>query len=61
MTYCRITPGTIVSVPDHKNLIAAWKQYGAVGLVKTFQCDKPLTDAQRRRLPVGLRMALSVQ
>jgi hypothetical protein len=59
MSYCRIEAATIVSVPNHKNLLAAWKLYGAEGLVKTFKCDKPLTDAQRRRLPAGLREALA--
>ena len=61
MLYCRITPGTIVSVTSRRDLRAAWKLYGAEGLVKTFKCDEPLTDAQRRRLPSGLREALSVQ
>jgi len=59
MTYCRIEAATTVTANDHKNLIAAWKLYGAEGLVKTFKCDTPLTDAQRRRLPAGLREAFA--
>lgn len=59
MSYCRIESATIVHVPDHKNLLAAWKLYGAEGLVKTFHCEEPLTDVQRRRLPSGLRKALA--
>ncbi len=60
MTYCRIEATTTVSVPNFKNLLAAWKMHGPTHLVGTFKCDKPLTDAQLRRLPAGLREALAL-
>jgi hypothetical protein len=61
MTYLKISALASIEVPDHKNLLAAWKQYGGpVGfsLVGSFTVRKPLTPAQLRRLPAELRSRL---
>jgi hypothetical protein len=56
MTYMKITgPRPSIEVPDHKNLIAAWRLYGHTPLVGRFTVRKPLTASQLRRLPVELR------
>ena len=58
MTYMRFNPAT-VTVPNHKNLLAAWKQYGGpLSVVGRFIVEKPLTESQLRRLPKGLRELL---
>lgn len=59
MTYANVHSTTTVTVPDYKNLMAAWKEYGGqVSLVGRFIVKKPLTAAQLRRLPKGLRTLL---
>jgi hypothetical protein len=56
MTYMRIDSTATIHVPDHKNLIAAWKRYGGpLTLVGSFIVEKPLTDAQLQCLPRELR------
>jgi hypothetical protein len=52
MTIC---PSTVVTVPDYKNLLAAWREYGHTGLVGRFVVNKPPTPAQLRRLSAKLR------
>jgi hypothetical protein len=61
MTYLRInTALASIEVPDHRNLLAAWKQYGGpLTLVRSFTVRKPLTPAQLRRLPKDLRARLN--
>lgn len=56
LTYLKIATPATVEVQDHRNLLAAWKQYGLVG---RYRVEKPLTDAQRRRLPDSLRARLA--
>ena len=59
MAYMEITPSAVVEVPDHKDLIAAWKRYGGPGtLVARFIVAKRLTPAQFRSLPAALRAKL---
>jgi hypothetical protein len=59
MSYMRFNSATI-KVPNHKNLLAAWKQYGGpLSLVGRFIVEKPLTASQLRRLPKGLRELLN--
>jgi hypothetical protein len=53
--YVRIEAGAVVTVMDHKGLLAAWKQCGPTGLVGTYKCETPVTDSQRRHLPAELR------
>jgi hypothetical protein len=45
----------VVEVPDHKNLLAAWRLYGPASPVGRFVVKKPLTASQIRRLPRDLR------
>ncbi len=55
MTLMTISPATI-EVPTDKDLLSAWRLYGGPGtLVGRFVVEKPLTDAQLRRLPRDLR------
>lgn len=56
MLIFEIQPLTVVTAQDHKGLLELWKRYGGFGsLVGTFIVKKPLTDAQYRRLPEGLK------
>lgn len=55
MSYCRIESSTVVTVPDHRNLLAVWAQYGHTRLIGAFRCTKPLTALQIGRLPPELR------
>jgi hypothetical protein len=58
MLYTRVTLATI-EVHDHRSLLEAAKMYRpALGLIGCFKVDKPLTPAQFRRLPNGLRKRL---
>jgi hypothetical protein len=57
MTYLKITALASIEVPDHKNLMAAWRSY--CPLVESFTVRKPLTPAQLRRLPADLRTRLN--
>ena len=59
MTYCKIQAATTVTALDLKSLKALWHMYAPTGLVGTFRCDAVLTEAQRRRLPRGLRERLA--
>lgn len=56
-----IKAASVVEVEDHRNLRAAWEDYGWTGLVASFKCRKPLTARQIRRLPAGLRARLVVR
>jgi hypothetical protein len=52
----KFTPPTIIEVPDHKNLLAAWMLHGGPGtLVGRFIVERPLTASQLRRLPAASR------
>lgn len=55
MTYSRIAQPALVEVPAHRDLIAAWKLFGTIA---RYSCARPLTEAQRRRLPRELRSRL---
>lgn len=56
MAYMKFTPPTIIEVPDHKNLLAAWMLHGGPGtLVGRFIVERPLTASQLRRLPAASR------
>lgn len=62
MTYERVHPSTTIEVPNHKSLLAAWKEHGGpFSLVGRFIVKKPLTAAQLRRLPEDLRARLLIQ
>lgn len=57
----KITAGTTIEVPNHKDLLAAWKSYGDLSrllLVERFIVSRPLTASQYRRLPVALKNRL---
>ena len=59
MTYLRIAQTASVTAFNFQSLLAAWRRYGGPGsLVGTFVVSKPLTAAQLRRLPLGLRRRL---
>jgi hypothetical protein len=59
MTFMRIQRSTTIEVPDHKNLLAAWRLHGGPGsLVARFIVDKPLTASQLSRLPEALKARL---
>ena len=61
MAYWEIRSATVITVPDHRNLLAAWRTYRdplKLNLVRCFVCKKPLTENQLRRLPAGLRARL---
>jgi hypothetical protein len=59
MTYMKVTPSTTVEVPDHKNLLAAWRIHGGPAmLVARFIVRKPLTESQLLRLPEALKERL---
>jgi len=59
MTFMRIQRSTTIEVPDHKNLLAAWRLHGGPGtLVGRFIVDKPLTASQLSRLPEALKARL---
>jgi hypothetical protein len=55
MSFMHITQTATIKVPDHKNLLAAWRLYGPGPLVGRFIVEKPLTASQFRRLPRPLR------
>jgi hypothetical protein len=54
-----IHPTTTVTTFDHRSLRAVWKQYRHTGLVGSYVVEKPLTEAQLRRLPMDLRDRLT--
>jgi hypothetical protein len=58
MPYLKITALASIEVPDHKNLIAAWRSYGPGSLVGSFTVRKPLTQKQLCGLPSELRARL---
>jgi len=59
MTFMRIQRSTTIEVPDHKNLLAAWRLHGGPGtLVGRFIVGKPLTASQLSRLPEALKARL---
>jgi hypothetical protein len=60
MTYCIVDYETgTITVPDLKNLKAAWKTYGGpFCMVRRFIVEKQLTASQLRRLPEALRARL---
>jgi hypothetical protein len=59
MSYLIITALASIEVPDHKNLIAAWRSYGGPGsLVGSFTVRKQLTRKQLCGLPAELRARL---
>lgn len=60
MAYARIKPAT-VEVNNLRDLLVFWKAHGDTGLVGTFKCRAPLTAAQIRRLPAGLRACLAAR
>ena len=53
MSIFKVRAATTITVPDHRNLLAAWKRYDAPTrmLIGSFHVEKPLTEAQLRRLP----------
>ena len=55
MTYCKIEATSTVTVHNHRNLLAAWKMFGKLGVVGAFVCAEPLTEYQVKRLPAALR------
>jgi len=61
MSIFKVHAATIVTVSDHRNLLAAWERYSVLSrmLIGSFQVKKPLTDAQLRRLPMELRDRLT--
>lgn len=59
MTYTLVSRSATIEVPDHKNLLAAWRIHGGpLSLVGSWVVKKPLTSAQLRRLPADLRARL---
>jgi len=61
MTICTIHATTTISVPDHRNLLATWRAYRnplCASLLGSLHVEKPLTEAQLRRLPRELRARL---
>jgi hypothetical protein len=57
MSISLITPATTITVSDHRNLLASWRRYDVLSrtLIGRYVVEKPLTDAQLRRLPGELR------
>lgn len=57
MTLSLIHSTTTITVSNHRNLMASWKLYNpfARTLIGRYIVEKPLTDAQLRRLPGELR------
>jgi len=57
MSLSLITPTTTITVSDRRALLAAWKRYDVLSrtLIGRYVVEKPLTDAQLRRLPMELR------
>ncbi len=52
----RIQRATTITVPDYNSLVFAWRLHGGPGTIaKSFIVEKPLTDAQLRRLPKDLK------
>jgi hypothetical protein len=61
MSFMRIEMATI-RVPDYRSLLAAWRGHGGQRtIVSRFIVEKPLTKAQLRRLPKGLKSRLQVR
>jgi len=58
MTYLKITALSSIEALDHKSLLHAWRTYGPLTVVGSFTVRKPLTPAQIRHLPAGLRARL---
>ncbi|HSY34439.1 MAG TPA: hypothetical protein VK814_01690 [Acidobacteriaceae bacterium] len=54
-----VHPTTTITAFDHRSLRAVWKRYRHTGLVGSYVVEKPLTDAQLRRLPMELRDRLT--
>lgn len=61
MSIFKVHAATTITVPDHPNLLAAWRTYSnplCAALVGSFHVETPLTDAQLRHLPGELRARL---
>jgi hypothetical protein len=59
--YSHSRPLTVITVRDHRNLQAAWKDLGHHSfLVGTWRCETPLTARQLGRLHRGLRARLVI-
>jgi hypothetical protein len=58
MVLYRCLPTTVVHVPNYESLRAAWKASERGFFVKSFNCRKPLTASQLRRLPKELKAKL---
>jgi len=58
--YSLIHHTTTVTVHTHKDLLQMWRGYGPLAqmLIGTVVCERPITEAQRRRLPALLRERL---
>ena len=58
MSVAEVVKGAVIRVPDHKSLLTSYRiltQIAGSFLVGRWIVEKPLTKAQRQRLPVGLR------
>ena len=58
MSFLLVTTPATIEVPTYKDLLAAWRLYGPGPIVGRFIVEKPLTEAQLRRLPAELRSRL---
>lgn len=61
MSVSLINAATTITVSDHRNLLASWKRYDVLSrtLIGRYVVEKPLTEAQLRRLPMELRDRLT--
>ncbi len=57
MSLSLIDRTTTITVSDHRNLLASWRRYDVLSrtLIGSYVVEKPLTEAQLRRLPRELR------
>lgn len=57
MVYMKIRALTTITVADHRSLVKAWSTWNERerALIGRFIVEKPLTDAQFRRLPAALK------
>ena len=60
MLYMKTHTVKTITVPNLRTLRAAWRTYRSSDAQLWFIVSKPLSDAQLRKLPEGLRERLTV-
>ena len=62
MPFCTIKAGATITTTDYHNLrliFSRMRKLGELSYVRRFVCKAPLTQSQRKHLPVGLKCRMA--